>query len=146
MGTERETGNYKIEKILSEAGIRPTPARKLILKMLMEADHPLSAQEIDDSLETLDRSSITRTLPILNESHLIHQISDGSGAMKYELCKGIWTDQGHDDQHIHFHCNKCGRTLCLQHLEIVIPPLPEGFYIENVTYVIHGICPQCNSL
>ena len=144
MAIERETLKNDIENILIKAGIRPTPARILVLKALIESENPLSAQDIDSCLDTLDRSSITRTLPILTDAHLIHQFSDGSGAMKYEYCQCENHDDVHDDQHVHFHCIKCGKTECMPHLEIKVPELPEGYKANSVTFVIGGVCSSCN--
>lgn len=131
-----------IEMMMKEWGIRPTPVRVLVLKELLESGRPMSALELETSLQTVDRSSITRTLSVFSESHLIHQISDGSGAMRYEVC----TDKAseiHNDEHAHFHCRKCGKTYCLPELRLKIPKIPAGYEAEDISYVITGICPKC---
>ena len=131
---------------LTRAGIRVSPVRLLVLKTLMSSDRPLSSLDIETGLETVDRSSITRTLSVFTEAHIVHVISDGSGSMKYEVCADMGTGDGqfHSDGHAHFHCRSCGETVCLPSASVPEPELPEGFRAENATYVITGLCPSCN--
>lgn len=135
----------EIELLLSEHGIRPTASRLLIVRALAEATNPLSAQEIESMLETVDRSSITRTLATLLESHMLHRISDGSGSERYELCRDHYKNEEHShrDEHAHFHCRKCGATICLPDIKLTAPTLPEGCIAENSCYVISGLCSNC---
>lgn len=132
-----------IIEMLARAGVRPSPVRTLIIKELLEADRPLSAMELEERLDTVDRSSITRSLTIFAEERLVHIISDGSGSMKYELCKSCTHDSGHSDEHVHFHCRVCGQTVCLQNAPIQVPTLPQGYEPEFTTFVITGLCPKC---
>lgn len=130
--------------MLERAGIRPSPARTLTLKILAESGAPLSALDIEQCLETVDRSSITRTLALFTDSHLVHVISDGSGSMKYEICSDCLSDARHSDEHAHFHCRVCGKTVCLTRFALRFPELPEGYVAENATFVITGLCPDCS--
>ena len=123
--------------------MRPSPIRILALKILEESAGPLSAQDIESGLDTVDRSSITRTLGIFQSHHLIHAISDGSGAVKYEPCHESH-QHGHSDEHVHFHCLNCGETICLSDIPLPEINLPEGFEAQASTFVISGLCPKCN--
>lgn len=129
--------------MLEKAGIRPSPARILTIRVLLDASRPLSALEIERQLDTVDRSSISRTLSTLAEEHLIHQISDGSGSMRYELCADSSSDI-HNDQHAHFHCRQCGQTICLKQISIPNINIPDGYLIETASLVITGLCDNCN--
>lgn len=144
MGTEKETEN--IDRLLLESGLRPSPARILVTKVLQKSNKPLSVQEIEQILETLDRSSITRTLPRLLEAGLIHGFSDGSGSMKYEFCRSSHHQPAapHNDLHAHFRCHKCGETICLTDVKIKMPRIPQGYKAENVSFIITGLCPGCD--
>lgn len=137
-----EENKKHIENILKGASVRPTPVRMLILGEFYKSLKPLSAQEVEDSLGTVDRSSITRALALFAESHILHQISDGSGMMRYELCRDI-SHAAHRDQHAHFHCRKCGETICLNDVGIDTPNIGTEYLIESLTFVITGICPKC---
>lgn len=131
------------EEKLKLHGIRPTAVRLLIMREIEKADHPLSALEIETSLETVDRSTITRTIAILAEADIIHTIHDGSGAAKYELCPAHH-HHSPDDNHIHFHCRKCERTFCIPSEPLPHVNIPEGYVKESAEYIITGLCPECS--
>lgn len=133
----------ELEEILKKAGITPTPVRILVYRFLSETDIPISLSDLETALETVDKSTISRTLNLLRERHLLHCFNDGSGAMKYEPCKS--NDHEHnDDSHVHFRCEKCGKTICFPSLNIPQVELPEGFEAHESNYVISGVCRNCN--
>ncbi len=76
-----------IDNRMQSHGVRPTAVRNLILSVLDNATHPISALDIETSLDTVDRSSITRALSLFVEKGLIHIIDDGSSSAKYEVCR-----------------------------------------------------------
>ncbi|MCM1311299.1 MAG: transcriptional repressor [Bacteroides sp.] len=132
-----------IEKKLEEKGIRPTANRILVMRALHSFSHSFSLREMEDKIDTLDKSSVFRTLRLFADHHLIHEIDDGSGSLKYELCMAEHTPDN-DDLHTHFFCEKCGRTICLHDIPVPRVRLPDGFVAESVNYVIKGICDECN--
>ena len=129
---------------LESRGVRPTATRLLVYRALAESRHAMSLRELDDHLDTVDRSTIFRTLALLADAHLVHVIEDGTGVAIYEACEG--GDDCHpDDQHIHFYCRRCQRTFCLRSLHIPSIDLPEGFCIEGINFLVKGLCPQCQT-
>ena len=133
-----------LEHIMQEAGLRPSPVKVMVMRVLHCADRPLSAAEIETRLETVDRSSIGRTLAALAQKDIVHTIDDGTGSMKYEMCRCHGDHhEVHDDIHPHFHCLRCRQTFCFEGIDIPAIPLPEGFTAEDVNYVVKGICPDC---
>lgn len=135
--------NHELSSMLERAGIRPSPARILTLKVLSNASKPMSSLEIERQADTLDRSSITRTLSILADEHIIDSIADGSGSMRYELSRGSLHDS-HSGDHAHFHCKICGETVCLKDVALPMTRIEEGYVAESITMVITGVCPKCN--
>ena len=126
---------------MQDHGIRPTANRILILRALLRAGHPLSMTEIETALESVDKSIISLTLSLFRERHLLHALSDGD-SIRYEVCHSA--DEAADsDRHVHFHCERCGRTFCLEQLPVPAVALPEGYEVERVEYMAHGICPAC---
>ena len=127
---------------LESRGVRPTATRLLVYRALAEVRHAMSLRELDDRLNTVDRSTIFRTLALLADAHLVHVIEDGTGVALYELCQG--EDDCHpSDQHIHFYCCRCQRTFCLHSLHIPSIELPDGFCAEGVNFLVKGLCPFC---
>lgn len=132
----------EIESLLKDSGVTPTPVRMLVARSLRDSVSPLSLSDIEAILESVDKSTISRTLAIFREHHIVHSFNDGSGSVKYELCWSYGQDED-NDRHVHFHCEHCGKTLCLSTLKIPEVKLPAGFHINSINYVISGICPDC---
>lgn len=129
------------EKVLQEHGIKPTANRILVLKALAEFDHPATMAELEDRIDSIDKSGIFRTLTILKENHLLHQIDDGCEGVRYELCHAH--GQIDDDRHVHFHCEICHRTFCMEQIPVPSVKFPEGFHVDSINYMAKGICPEC---
>lgn len=134
--------NCKIEEILIRKGVKPTSNRILVYRAIDSTTRPLSLTELVDILETIDKSSIFRVLSLFLEHDLLHAVEDGSGSTKYEVCRGV--DQcSISDMHPHFHCEECHRTLCLDSLSVPPIDLPAGYEAHSVTYMVKGVCPEC---
>ena len=127
---------------LEARGVKPTSTRLLVYRALAESRHSLSLRDLDDRLDTVDRSTIFRTLTLLLAHHLVHAIEDGTGVTRYEACEGD-DDCSLDDQHVHFYCRVCQRTFCFHRLHIPHLQMPEGFTMEGVNFVVKGVCPDC---
>ena len=131
------------DSILEIKGVKPTPNRILVLRAMLDAGHPVSLAELDSILGTVDRSSIFRVLSLFARTHVAHEIEDGSGMMKYEVCGG-GQECTLDDMHVHFYCEACHRTFCLKDIRIPEIDLPEGFSIDSVNFMVKGVCPDCS--
>ncbi|MBQ8047269.1 MAG: transcriptional repressor [Prevotella sp.] len=127
---------------LEHRQIRPTATRLLILRQMMRGDEAVSLPELERYLPSVDKSTISRTLSLFLLHRLIHAVDDGSGALKYAVCADE-CDCSVADEHTHFYCVECHRTFCLKHLHVPVVPLPEGFELSSVNYVLKGLCPQC---
>jgi len=134
--------NLSDEQTLDNAGIRITANRLLIWRQVRHGfGDAFSLADIESKLPTIDRSTIFRTLTLLTEAHLLHEIDDGTGTQKYCICH-------HDDTrqcmgHVHLTCRKCHHTYCLTNIQIPQVALPEGFLPEETEYVVKGICARC---
>lgn len=132
-GTDR-----KYEDILRGAGIAPTAIRLLVYAAIAGRHVAFSVNELENLLDTVDRSSIFRALTAFAEHGLLHAIDDGNGHRKYCLCAS------HSRcRHVHFTCRLCGRTYCLDRGEIPAVTLPDGFAGEQINYSVTGVCPKC---
>jgi len=130
------------EHKLEHRQIRPTATRLLILQYMMRGDRAVSMPELEQWLPTVDKSTISRTLQLFLLHKLIHAIDDGSGALKYAVCSDD-CDCSVDDEHTHFHCLQCHRTFCLKQIHVPEVPLPPGFRLHSINYVLKGLCPEC---
>ena len=130
---------------LESKGIRPTANRILVMKTLMGEQNPQSLSNLERKMVSMDKSSIFRTLTLFLEHDVVHAFEDGRGVLCYELCeeKGACD---HHDGHIHFYCESCQRSFCMEDIHIPSFELPEGFYPHSISFVIKGECPDCSLL
>ena len=133
--------NKCIEK-LNRRGIKPTAMRVLILRTMMSIPSAVSLADLEEELDTVDKSTIFRAITLFHAHHLIHCIDDGSGALKYAVCSDD-CDCSVSDLHSHFYCERCHRTFCFENIHVPVVNLPDGFTVSSVNYVLKGVCPAC---
>ena len=136
--------NYQLsdEQTFEKAGIRITAVRLLIWREIRNSfTGAFSLSDLEDALPTVDKSTLFRTLSILSDAHLLHDIDDGSGSHKFCVCHH--DDTLHCTGHVHLTCRICHRTFCLQDVRIPQVDLPAGFIPEEAGYIVKGICPEC---
>lgn len=131
-------------KMLQEHGVKPTSNRIVIVKALAAADYPMSMKELENVIITIDKSNIFRALTLFKEHHLVHVLEDGEGDSKYELCFCHDEDGEDDDEHVHFYCEKCHKTFCFHEIPIPSVPVPVGYQLHGVNFMLKGICPDCS--
>ena len=130
------------EKQLQIRNIKPTAMRELVLKVLSEQTSAISLADLEQKFEKADKVTLYRTLKTFEENKLIHSIDDGTGSVKYALCRE--TCQCHpEDLHVHFLCTKCKQTYCLTDIPIPSVNLPAHFILENINMVVKGVCFNC---
>jgi len=132
----------EIENKLKNKNIKPTAMRELVLKVLSEQKAAIGLADLEQVFEKADKVTLYRTLKTFEENKLIHSIDDGTGSVKYALCKE--TCQCHpEDLHVHFLCTKCKQTFCLTDIPVPAINLPVDFTLENINMVVKGICMNC---
>lgn len=68
----------------------------------------------------------------------------GSGSTKYEICRCESSGCKVENHHIHFHCEACHRTFCIEDVKIPLVSLPEGYIVDTINYAVKGLCPECS--
>ncbi|MCY7349891.1 MAG: transcriptional repressor [Cytophagaceae bacterium] len=132
---------------LKDFNLRLTDCRAEMLVIFNEKGHALSHGDIEGMLtEKFDRVTLYRTLKTFLEKGLIHKVLDDEGGAKYALCRDAChtTDQQHHHDHVHFKCNVCGLTNCLDDVRVPTLELPQGYQRRETTLLVQGICPLCN--
>lgn len=117
--------NIYLDK-LGQRDIKPTAMRLLILRAMMQFNRAFSLLDLETYLDTVDKSTLSRTINLFLKHHLIHGIDDGSGSLKYAVC-GNECNCDIDDLHVHFYCTKCHKTYCLRNIHIPAVSLPQHF-------------------
>jgi Fur family transcriptional regulator, ferric uptake regulator len=137
--------NLRLNDILHRRQLSSTESRRKILTLFLNTDDALTHGDIEKEVgHKYDRVTIYRTLQTFEEKGIIHAIPTADNAVRYALCKEC--EEGHHhDNHVHFICTNCEKTICLD--DVVSPgiELPKGYIADNVQVVIHGICKDCES-
>ncbi len=133
----------EIDNKLEARNIRPTAMRELVLQIFTKNSVALSLTDIEHVLESADKTTLFRTLKTFHKKGLIHSIDDGSGSAKYALCHESCSCSP-EELHVHFLCNSCKQTFCLNDIPIPVMSLPKGFTLGSVNMVVKGICANCN--
>ncbi len=131
------------EKRLEERGIKPTAVRLLIFRAMVSHPQAFSLSDLEIKLDTVDKSTLFRTISLFHKNLLIHSIDDGSGSVKYSVCSSDCNCTIRE-LHVHFSCNRCKKTFCLKNISIPDIQLPPGFLPESVNFVIKGLCADCS--
>lgn len=111
----------------------------------MESDHALTSNDIEEHFNDIDRITLYRTLKSFEEKGIIHKVIDVNNVTKYALCVDECSEHHHHDHHVHFHCDDCGNTFCLEGVNIPKISLPEGYKVTNKSMMINGKCVQCDA-
>ncbi len=135
--------HMELAELFERHNVKATVNRLIVARTLLNCERPLSLMELEERIGTIDKSGIFRCLLLFRKCHLVHAIEDGSDGTRYELC------MSHDslrdeDAHVHFFCEKCHRTFCLEDIHIPPVTLPEGYSGITTNYLVKGICPKCS--
>lgn len=130
------------ERWLEAKGVKTTANRKLVMRMLIGAGRPLSLADLEERMPSMDRSSIFRVLSLFLAHDIVHGFEDGRGVVNYEMCHN-GGECNHSDEHIHFYCERCRRSFCMDHVDLDGLRLPEGFSPRAISFVVKGLCPDC---
>jgi Fur family ferric uptake transcriptional regulator len=133
-----------IDHILRRNQLSITDSRKKILELFQDNEGALAHHDIEERTgEKFDRVTIYRTLQTFVEKGIIHTIPTADNLVLYALCKDECTTGHHHDNHVHFICDNCNVTYCLDSVVTPTVDLPRGFQPKVIDVVVTGICKNC---
>ncbi len=136
--------NNEVTQILKQNRLSITGSRQKILELFLLSDGALSHANIEKSTgESFDRVTVYRTLQTFVEKGIIHLIPTTDNSIKYALCKNDCAPGHHHDNHVHFICGECEKTICLDDVNIPVVKLPGGFTPTHSEMVVTGTCGEC---
>jgi Fur family ferric uptake transcriptional regulator len=130
---------------LSDAGVRPTRQRLLVLETLASEPHDATAQEIHARLREADEriglATVYRALAVLKRRGVVDELSHRMGESCYRLCS-----PGH---HHHLVCSSCHRVEELEDCDIdawvARASRAHGFRPASHTVEVVGVCAECRA-
>lgn len=133
-----------VKNILKHNRLSITDSRQKILELFLSRSGALSHADIEKKTgESFDRVTVYRTLQTFVESGIIHLIPTTDNSVKYALCKNNCAPGHHHDNHVHFICDECSKTICLEEVTIPTVKLPKGFTPQHSEMVVTGVCGDC---
>lgn len=130
--------------ILKKNGLSITEGRKKILDLFLDNDGALAHADIEKHTEAaFDRVTVYRTLQTFVDKGIIHLIPTTDNSVLYALCRHNCEQGHHHDNHVHFICNVCAKTICLDDVTVPEVKLPKGFKPVQAAMVVTGICNDC---
>ena len=135
----------EIAEILKRNQLSVTDSRQKILELFRHSNSALAHADIEkQTSEQFDRVTIYRTLQTFVEKGIVHTIPTTDNSVLYALCKDNCSEGHHHDDHVHFICDDCGTTYCLEHITIPKVEVPKGFVTKQTDVVVSGQCDKCS--
>lgn len=148
MATETSTTDQSLRDRIRATGLRCTPARMAVLRLLADRGTPVSHPEIVAHLSERgwDRATLYRNLTDLTDAKLLRKSDLGDHVWRYELRTD---DEGHvEEEHPHFVCTSCGEVSCLPGLKVDLPSdvrVPKSVLEGLVRVQLSGECDVCEA-
>ena len=133
-------------EILKRNSLSITDSRKIILELFLKTEGALAHADIEkNTTVNFDRVTVYRTLQTFTENGIIHQIPTTDNTILYALFKDKCEAGHHHDEHVHFICVDCEKTVCMD--EVVVPQvkLPKGFVPLQSAMIVKGTCNDCKN-
>ena len=132
------------KEILKKNNMSVTDSRLQILDLFYQTEEALAHADIEkQTSDKIDRVTIYRTLQTFEEKGIVHTIPTADNSVKYALCKEHCEEGHHHDNHVHFVCENCNKTTCLDDVLVPEVKLPSGFVPHQSNMVVNGLCKEC---
>lgn len=135
-GHVRQTAEAR--QLLDAVSARATHARIQVLTLLLQAQSPLSHQEVLKEIDQpIDRVTIYRVLEWLAEIGIAHKITADDRTFRFAVASAPHC-------HAHFHCENCHKVVCLAAMDLAnTPEVPRGFSVISAEITLRGLCESC---
>lgn len=143
-----ETALTRAQNICHQQGVRLTPLREQVLRLVWQSHKPVGAYELLDQLRAANNKpaappTIYRALEFLQEQGLVHRIASLNAFIGCH-------DPGFPHPGSFLICRHCQRVLELsdQPVESAIEQQTQsaGFKIETTRIEVVGLCAECQGL
>ncbi|MDT5061894.1 MAG: Fur family transcriptional regulator, peroxide stress response regulator [Acidobacteriota bacterium] len=119
-----------------------TPQREAILQVIRESENHMTASEIFEAarrvLPSISYATVYNSLKYLKEAGLVHEISFGNGASRYDR---------ETERHDHAICTSCGKLadfdLTVTKELVRAAVRKTRFKPESLHLTLRGLCPDC---
>ena len=132
------------KEILRDHELRVTPARLDVIQYFLSQESTVGVSDLNSSFsKQYDRATLYRTLQSFTDHGILHKVLDKEEGSTYALCESCH-DGHHHDEHVHFQCDNCGKSICLNDVEIPEVSLPNGYKLRDANMLLEGTCDKCS--
>ncbi|HMI60982.1 MAG TPA: transcriptional repressor [Puia sp.] len=136
--------NGDVLDILKKYGLHITEARVNLLALFTSENNGLTHAEIEKLLGgQASRVTIYRTLQTFVKTGILHCVPTANSLILYALGKIDHPGNATPPDHAHFICESCGRTWCLEKIQVPPVELARGFVITKRDLILKGKCNHC---
>ena len=139
--------NALYQKILQDAGIRPSIQRIAVYAFLYENRIHPDVETVYNKLypiyPTLSKTTVYNTLKLFEEKHIVQSIKIEDDKLRFDA---------EMKNHIHFKCIRCGEIYDIflddktsKELDNISTSLPSGFSMDKLQTNVWGVCQKCSS-
>ena len=143
MPTAEKLSLEDAREMIRSAKLRCTSCRIAVLQHLSTADHPISHNEVAETLMPMgfDKSTIYRCLIEMADANLLARLDLGDHVWRFEMLNA---DHNGSVDHPHFMCLECGKVSCLPDVKVRITPTKSAAAGADITEVLlKGHCVDC---
>ncbi len=134
------------DELIRAAGLRRTPARVGVLRVLASAAGPVDVPTIVGQLpDQTDAVTVYRTLNTFTRKGMVHRVRGEARSWRYAAGR---PDDKRAHRHPHFVCDDCGSVDCLNGSTVPTSlvrtmAVGDGYAVSYPEVVLHGTCPKC---
>ncbi|MFT8638065.1 MAG: Fur family transcriptional regulator [Pseudoclavibacter sp.] len=141
----RQPAQSGLDVLLHDRGLRNTPQRQLIYRIVTAHPQHLSAVDVQRQLEAtmpgISLPTVYATLDLFAELGIVRKVALADGPMLY--------DTGQEHPHAHMVCRRCGKIFDLEIQPVdaadVAAAAGQGFEVDSGDLVLHGLCRECRA-
>jgi Fe2+ or Zn2+ uptake regulation protein len=139
-----EPAPSKTTPSLRAAGMRRTPQREAILRVLQGSDRPLTVDEICRAMDQQSSGlpTVYRNLERFVQEGWAESILGQDQVMRFVRCHSA-------HHHHHLSCERCGRMveveICGIEPSLAVMEATSGFRVTRHKLNVFGICPSCQA-
>jgi Fe2+ or Zn2+ uptake regulation protein len=134
-----------LDVLLHDRGLRNTPQRQLIYRIVTAHPQHLRAVDVQQQLEAtmpgISLPTVYATLDLFAELGIVRKVALADGPMLY--------DTGQEHPHAHMVCRRCGRIFDLEIQPVdaadMAAAADQGFAVDSGDLVLHGLCRECRA-